>query len=1150
MGRGKENEGETQKLLLSSVVLREDIVNLLDFIERLKNEEDQIVLDTDQIENLKLELTFLSACLQLCYYNSDGSKAKMSCISYEIHDLVQSLFHQSGDDMLVKLKDHVVPCLLENIKTSITSDHHSESSATMTEDQLVELLDALLANLHYLPKVRAELLWPSMTQYELLQNVFGTLRDFHGLKVNGCIEHEAIEYVLPQIQLMAERVGHFCFALLSYQLKTDEKDEDETDEEDKDETDEEDEDEDETDEEDEDETAEEDEDETDEKDEDQVNSMLVRLLLKIIPVSLEVMQICSTMLEASKSAELGCFIKKLLEASPDILREHLIHLQQHMVNAIPRSTSAFSIHVMIEFLLLFLTDMPQDFIHYEKLFVLLARVGALIREVSILIRNLEENSTDEENMNKISCASRDLLENIELLKEDLKNVFLKVPADSSQLCFPMSDGPLFMTLLLRNLNDLLNSNAYSVALIKDEIGWVKEDLEHIRSFFGNVEQELHRDLWTSILDVAYKTEHAINSILARDHGLLQLIFLLPDAIEKIKLVKKEVQEKISKNTSIIFANSPNKPVINKSSIAGKIIVGFEEETEWIIRKLTSGPAEVDVISIVGMPGLGKTTLAYKVYNEKSVVGHFDILAWCTVDQERNEKKLLQKIFNQVMGLKERFNEDDIDDDVADKLRKELFGKRYLVVLDDMWDTATWDELTRPLYAIPSEFQKGSRVILTSRKKEVALHGKCHSDPLDLRLLRPEESWALLEKRVFGEESCPDELRDVGEKISQKCDGLPLVLDLISGVMSRKEKKEVLWLEILNNLSSFIFKDEEEVMKVIQLSYDHLSDHLKPCFLYLASYPKDEDIEFSQLKDLWSSQGLVEQTDLKSVEEVTEVFVDELIASSLIEDYLYQKDLHEPLTEVQPESMKEEKWNLKDRQDLGLIHLTLSKNVEFNIVKEKITFDLLKALSNMYEKPSTMNKGRDQLRGRNIHDRSKSKNHGKSPQKSNVTCWNYGEKGHFQIEYEKPKKKKNQKSGDDNDSVNSVEDIGDALILSVDSPAESWILDSGAAFHSSPSKELFQNFKSGNFEKVYLADKKSLAIEGKGNVCIKSPVGNQWTLEDVRYIPGLKKNMISVGQLDSIGCTVEFGKSLRKIVKGAMVVACGINLELCTPLQGV
>ncbi|KAM3345142.1 hypothetical protein P3S68_024851 [Capsicum galapagoense] len=204
----------------------------------------------------------------------------------------------------------------------------------------------------------------------------------------------------------------------------------------------------------------------------------------------------------------------------------------------------------------------------------------------------------------------------------------------------MSDGLLFMTLLLRNLNYLLNSNAYSVVLIKEEIGRVKEHLEHIRSFFGNVEQELYRDLWIGVLDVAYEAKHAIKSILARDHGLLQLIFLLPDAVEKIKLVKKEVHEKISQKTSITFTNSPNKPVESKSSTAGKIFVSFEEETQWIIRKLTSGPTEIDIISIVGMPGIRKTTLAYRVYNDMSVVGHFDIRAWCTVDQEHNEKKLL------------------------------------------------------------------------------------------------------------------------------------------------------------------------------------------------------------------------------------------------------------------------------------------------------------------------------------------------------------------------------------------------------------------------------------------------------------------------------------------------------------------------------
>nr|XP_019069358.2 putative late blight resistance protein homolog R1A-3 isoform X2 [Solanum lycopersicum] len=810
---------ETEKLasnsLVSSALLHKDIVDLKDFVERLKNEQDQVE-----------ELKFLLACLQLCYYISD---TEMSCISYEIHVLVQSLFHQSsGDDMMVKLTDHVVPRLLEDITSSKISDHHH--SAAMNEDQLVELLDVLLVNLHNLPKVRVELISPSMTQYELLQNLFGNLRGFHALKVNGCVEYETIEYVLPQFQLMAEKVGHFCFVLLSSQLdKTDEEDDNE-------------------------------------HVVSQVNSMLVDLLLKIIPVSLDVMHLCCTNFKGSKSEEVGFFIKQLLEASPDILRESLIHLQEHMViTVVTPSASTYNIHVMIEFLLIILTDRLKAVIHHDKLFVLLARVIQLTKEVFVFLRNLEEN------MNEACGSNLNLLENIELLKVDLKNDFLKARADSSQVPFPMSDGPLFMTLLLTNLKDLAYSNAYSVSLIKEEIKQVKQDLEIIRSLFDYAEQELHKDLWTRVLDLAHEMQHAINSILARDHGLLQLIFILPDTIEKIKLVKKQVQEKISKRSGIIVANAPNKPVErHSSSIVGKIIVGFEEETEWIIRKLTSGPDEIDVISIVGMPGLGKTTLAYRVYNDKSIVDHFNVCAWCTVDQERNEKKLLQKIFNQVIGLKERFNEDhDIDDDVADKLRRKLFGKRYLIVLDDMWDTDILDDLMRPF----PKFHEGSRVILTSRKKEIALHGKCHSDPLYLRLLRSEESWELFNKRVFGEEGCPDELKDVGEKIALKCGGLPLVVDLIGGVISKKEKKEALWAEVLNDLSSSIFKDEEEVVKVIQLSYEHLSHDVKPCLLCLATYPKDEDISMSELKDLWIFQGL----EMKSAEEV----VDELISSSLV-----------------------------------------------------------------------------------------------------------------------------------------------------------------------------------------------------------------------------------------------------------------------------
>ena len=169
-------------------------------------------------------------------------------------------------------------------------------------------------------------------------------------------------------------------------------------------------------------------------------------------------------------------------------------------------------------------------------------------------------------------------------------------------------------------------------------------------------------------------------------------------------------------------------------------------------------------------------------------------------------------------------------------------------------------------------------------------------------------------------------------------------------------------------------------------------------------------------------------------------------------------------------------------------------------------------------------------------RSKSNNQEKSSNRPNVTCWNCGEKCHFRTDCTRPKRKQNHKSEDNDDSINSAEDIGDALILSEDSSIESWILDSGASFHSSPNKDFFRNFKSQNFEMVYLADNKDLEIKGKRDVCIKTLAGNQWTLKDVRYILGLKKNLISIRQLDSTGYATELGKSSWKIIKGATVVA--------------
>ncbi|KAH0660379.1 hypothetical protein KY289_029127 [Solanum tuberosum] len=954
MEKRKDNE-EANNSLVSFSALRKDIANVLDFMERLQNEEDQKAIDVDLIEKLKLKLTFICTYVQLSYFDLEQFEDIMTGKRQEVKNLLQPIL--DDDDNNVGCK-YVLASLDGNVDDCISLHHRSKSDATITDEQL----DFLLLNLHHLSKYRAEKMFPLETQYEVLQNVCGNVRDFHGLIVNGYIEHEIVEYVLPQFQLMAERVGHFLWEdQIDEDSKLSEIDEDdqtdensqlsELDEDDQtdensqlselDEDDQTDENsqlfeldkddqtdensqlseldkddqtdensqlseldkDDQTDENsqlselDEDDQTDEDGrlskldkdaltdedsqlselDEDDRNDRDSRLFKLAHLLFKIVPVELEVMHICYTNLKASTSAEVGCFIKQLLEISPDILREYLIHLQEHMVTVITASTSgARNIHVMIEFLLIILSDMHKDFIHHDKLFDLLARVGALTREVSTLVRGLEEKLRNKESTDETNRATLKLLENIELLKEDLKHVYLKVP-DSSQCCFPMSDGPLFMHLLLRHLDDLLDSNAYSIALIKEEIGLVKQDFESIRSFFVNIEQEWYKDLWAHVLDVAYEAKDVIDSIIVRDNGLLHLIFSLPITIKRIKLIKEDISklhEKIPENKGLIVVNSSKKPVESKSLTTGKIIVGFEEETKWILRKLTGGPTDLDVISITGMPGSGKTTLAYKVYNDKSISSHFDLRAWCTVDQEYDEKNLLNKIINQVNGSDSKLIENI---DVADKLRKQLFGKRYLIVLDDVWDTTTWDELTRPF----PEVEKGSRIILTTRKKEVALHGKLYTAPLNLRLLRSEESWELLEKRAFGNESCPDELLDVGKEIAENCKGLPLVVDLIAGVIAGREKKKSVWLEVVNNLHSFIFKNEVEVMKVIEISYDHLPDHLKPCLLHFASNRKDNATAIYELKIVWGAEGFVEKTDMKSMEEVVKIYVDDLISSSLV-----------------------------------------------------------------------------------------------------------------------------------------------------------------------------------------------------------------------------------------------------------------------------
>ncbi|KAH0749308.1 hypothetical protein KY290_028540 [Solanum tuberosum] len=277
------------------------------------------------------------------------------------------------------------------------------------------------------------------------------------------------------------------------------------------------------------------------------------------------------------------------------------------------------------------------------------------------------------------------------------------------------------------------------------------------------------------------------------------------------------------------------------------VVGFEKDSEIIMKKLTGRTKERDVISSMECPDSVKQLWQVR-------------------------RTLLVEIFKQATNNKIEIKEDD---DVADMLRRVLIGKRYLIVLDDIWDVEAWEDLG---ICFP-QGEDRSRVMVTTRIEEMAKHLQHHSDPYSLTFLTSEESWELLEKKVFQGESCPPDLLEAGLQVAQHCKGLPLVVVLIAGMIAKMDRESSLWLKVVNDLSSTALG--EQSMKAIQSSYDHLENHLKPCLLYMGLFPEDHKIPVDDLLKLWMAEEFVLNSETENMEEASRNFLIDLLNKSLV-----------------------------------------------------------------------------------------------------------------------------------------------------------------------------------------------------------------------------------------------------------------------------
>ncbi|RVW49110.1 putative disease resistance protein RGA1 [Vitis vinifera] len=277
----------------------------------------------------------------------------------------------------------------------------------------------------------------------------------------------------------------------------------------------------------------------------------------------------------------------------------------------------------------------------------------------------------------------------------------------------------------------------------------------------------------------------------------------------------------------------------------------EKIMELLLSDEVSADQKVGVIPIVGMGGVGKTTLAQIIYNDKRVEDHFDTRIWVCVSDQFDLVEITKAILESV--TKDSSHSRNLQF-LQDGLKKELNGKRFLLVLDDIWNENpnNWSVLQAP-FRVGAH---GSFVMVTTRNENVASIMRTTAS-YHLNELSDKYCWSLFAHLAF-ENITSDALQSlelIGKKIVKKCKGLPLAAKTIGGLL-RSKQDENAWKEMLNNKIWDLPADQSSILPALHLSYHYLPTKLKQCFAYCSIFPKGYEFEKKQLILLWMGEGLV------------------------------------------------------------------------------------------------------------------------------------------------------------------------------------------------------------------------------------------------------------------------------------------------------
>uniref|UniRef100_A0A0D9XC11 AAA+ ATPase domain-containing protein n=1 Tax=Leersia perrieri TaxID=77586 RepID=A0A0D9XC11_9ORYZ len=464
----------------------------------------------------------------------------------------------------------------------------------------------------------------------------------------------------------------------------------------------------------------------------------------------------------------------------------------------------------------------------------------------------------------------------------------------------------FLINCVNMIVNLLEEHAVMILGVKDDLKKLQAKMELIKAVLDDAEKKKLQhstiNIWlNSLKDVLYDADDIID--LCRTKGR-ELLKERPSSFRKRKvhcslpsflsttLLRHKIGSKIRKltdrlteieNDHLVLTLCHMRPydqeeitvnVRQTSPLIDLDVVGteIEDSTRKIVEMIFSCEDNIKIIAAIGMGGIGKTTLAQRVYNHVKIRNFYPTTIWICVSQKFSEVELIQEIIRQARG---DYGQAKTKAELLPIMANTIANKCLFLVLDDIWSA-----------------DRCGCVLVTTRHQDVARGIKAvyiH----EVQKLHTRSSLELLwNKAGVNREEDIEILIKTGTEIVQKCDGLPLAIKLIGSLLARKDKNPRQWSNVLR---SGIWNMKElpgelkEAWGSLYLSYEDLPPHLKQCFLSLSLFPADYDLAIWDLRALWVAEGFLQPKQQLIAEELAENYYAELVSRSLLQPIVLYAD---------------------------------------------------------------------------------------------------------------------------------------------------------------------------------------------------------------------------------------------------------------------